>query len=140
VRLLLRAYIGRGALDPVEFAGEIEWSLARPGELHQFEIFRSPPVTLGLRAEVAISLLLVVGLAGDDVHGEPSVGQMVERRDLAGHQGRRNESRPMRYEVAELLCVRGSVKRDEEPFCGRRGAADERQVKAGVVVCARKLR
>jgi hypothetical protein len=29
VRLLLRAYIGRGALDPVEFAGEIEWSLAR---------------------------------------------------------------------------------------------------------------
>src|SRR5439155_20377839 len=86
-------------------------SLARPGELHQFEIFRSPPVTLGLRAEVAISLLLVVGLAGDDVHDEPSVGQMVERRDLAGHQGRRNESRPMRYEVAELLCVRGSVKR-----------------------------
>ena len=46
----------------------------------------------------------------------------------------------MRNKVAELLCVRGSVKRNEEPFCGRRGIADKREVEAGVVVGAGKLR
>jgi hypothetical protein len=45
----------------------------------------------------------------------PDAGQMVERRDLAGHQSGSNESRPMRYKIAELFCVRGRVKRDEEP-------------------------
>ena len=94
--------------DTIEISREIERFFVRPGELHQFEILRGPPITLGLRAKVAVALLFVIGLAGDDVHGEPAVGEMVERRDLAGHQGRRNESRPMRYEVAELLCVRAA--------------------------------
>ena len=38
------------------------------------------------------------------------------------------------------LVERGSVKRDEKPFRGRRGVADEREVKTGVIVSARKLR
>jgi len=95
----------------------------------------------GLRTEVAISVLLVVGLAGDDVHREPSIGQMAERRDLAAHQSGSNESRPMRYKVAELICVRGRVKRDEERFRGRRGVSNKREVKTDVVgahaICTR---
>jgi hypothetical protein len=69
----------------------------------------------------------------------PDAGQMVERRDLAGHQSGSNESRPMRYKIAELFCVRGRVKRDEEPFRRRRGVSNKRQVKTGIVVCACNL-
>ena len=68
-------------------------------------------------------------------HNGPITVPHVGWRVLSKIDGRRNV-----HEVAELLRVRGSVKRDEEPFCGRRGVADERQVKAGVVMCARKLR
>jgi hypothetical protein len=46
----------------------------------------------------------------------------------------------MRYKVAELPGVRGSVKCDEEPFRGRRGISDKREVKTGVVVRACNLR
>ena len=53
---------------------------------------------------------------------------------------RRDESRPMRHEVSELLRVCGSMKRDEKPLRGRGGVADKCEVKAGLVVCACKLR
>jgi hypothetical protein len=90
----------------------------------------------GLRTEIAISVLLVVGLAGDDVHREPSIGQMAEPRNLAAH-GATNPGRCAT--IAELICVRGRVKRDEERFRGRRGVSNKREVKTGVVVCACNL-
>jgi hypothetical protein len=65
---------------------------------------------------------------------------MVERRDLSRHQGRRNESRPMRHQIAELPGMRRGVQRDEEAFGGRCGIADEREIKARVVVGAGILR
>ncbi len=127
-------------MHAVELAGEIERLLARPGELHQFEILGGAPVALDLRAEVAVAVLLLVGLAGDDVHGEPAVGQVIEGRDLARHQGRRDEARPVRHQVAEPLGVRGGMQRDEEALRGRGRVADQREVEAGLVVGARKLR
>src|ERR1700726_169380 len=66
MRLLQRADIRARALDGIELAGEIERPLVRPGELHQLEILGPPPIALRLRAEVAVPLLLVIRLAGDD--------------------------------------------------------------------------
>jgi hypothetical protein len=85
-------------------------------------------------------LLLLIGLSGDDVHREPPIGQMIERRDFARHQRRRNETRPMGNEIAELFGVSSRVQRDQEPFGGRRGVANQREVKACLIMGARKLR
>jgi hypothetical protein len=62
------------------------------------------PETLVLGAEIAIAMLLVVGFAGDDVNRESAAGEMIERCDLAGEQGRGNEAGPVGNEVAEPLC------------------------------------
>ena len=42
----------------------------------------------------------------------------------------------MRHQIAELLGMRRGVQRDEEAFGGRCGIADEREIKASVVVGA----
>ena len=42
----------------------------------------------------------------------------------------------MRHQIAELLGMRRDAQRDEEAFGKRCGVADEREVKAGVVVGA----
>ncbi len=139
MRLLQRMHIGRGALHAIELACEIERFRAGPGELHQLEIFGGAAIALDLRAEVAVALLLLVGLAGDDVDCEPAVGEMIEGRDLARHQGGRDEARPVRDQIAELARVVGGVQRDKESFGRGGGVADERQVEAGLVMGAGEL-
>src|SRR5262245_13239309 len=109
MRFLQGTHVGMRAFDAVELAGEIEWPLARPGELDELEILRGALIALRLRAEVAVALLLLIGLARDDVDGEPSAGQMIEGRDLARHQGRGDEARPVGHEIAEPLSVCSGV-------------------------------
>src|SRR6516162_2829088 len=46
MRLLEGANIRSRAFDPIELPGEIERPLARPGELHQFEILRGAQIAL----------------------------------------------------------------------------------------------
>ena len=84
MRFLQRAHVGVGTADPVESAIEIEGLIRGPSALHQVQIFLRPLIALGLRREVAVALLLGVGLAGDDVERETAAGQLIEGRDLAG--------------------------------------------------------
>src|SRR5713226_2429072 len=119
VGLLKRTHIRSSAADSIEFAGKVKRSLARPSELHQFEVLRRPAVALGLRTEVAVALLLLVGLTRDDMTSEPSAGEVVEGGDLSRHQCRRNEARPMRHKIAESVGVSGRIKGNEEAL-GRR--------------------
>ena len=74
VLFLQRPHVGMRAFDAIERAVEVERPFARPGELHQFEIFGGAAVALRLRREIAVAFLLVVGLAGaerddDAFHG-----------------------------------------------------------------------
>src|SRR6266481_9312300 len=101
--LLQRANIGMRALYAIEVARKIERLFVRPDELHQFQIFRCPPVTLVFGAEISISVLLVIRLTGDDVNRESAARQMIERCDLACQQGRSHEARPVCDEVAQSL-------------------------------------
>ena len=129
-----------GALDAIELACEIERPIARPGKLHQFEIFGGAAIALRLRREIAVALLLVVGLAGDDVQDEPALGEMVEGRDLARHQGRRHKARPVRDEITEPFGPRRRVLRDQKTLGGGRRIADQNQIEAGGFMGARGLR
>src|SRR6516225_10215144 len=52
MRLLEGANIRSRAFDPIELPGEIERPLARPGELHQFEILRGAQIALAFRTEI----------------------------------------------------------------------------------------
>lgn len=83
MRLLQGADIGMCAFDAIELAREIERPVVRPGELHQLQIFRRPSVALVLRAEISVSLLLVVRFTRDDMDGKPAAGQMIEGGDFA---------------------------------------------------------
>ncbi len=106
------------AFDAIELAGEVERLLARPGQLHQFEIFGGAAITFGLRRKIAVAFLLVVGFAGDNVDGEPAAAQMVEGRDLARHQCRRDKAGTMRDQITEPLGARRRMQRHQKPFGG----------------------
>ena len=61
---------------------------------------------------------------------------MIEGRDLAGGQGRRDEARPVRDQEAQPFGMRGGILGDEEALGRGGGVADQRQVEAGRVVRA----
>ena len=83
-------------------------------------IFGGAAIALLLGREVAVALLLGVARAGDDVQRDAAVGQVVEGRDLARGQGRRDEARPMRDQEAQPLGVHGAA------YCAtRKPSADE---------------
>jgi len=59
------------------------------------QVFLRPAIALDLRAEVAVAFLLGIGLAGDDVQGQPPARELVEGGDLAREQGRLDEAGPV---------------------------------------------
>ena len=126
--------VGLRAAHLVELAREVEAPLARPGELHHLEIFGGAAVALLLEREVAVAMLLGIARPGDDVQGDAALGEMVEGRDLARRQGRRDEARPVRDQEAQPLGVVGRILRDQEALGRRRGVADQRQVEARLVM------
>ena len=73
------------AFYAIERAGEVERPLVNPRQFHQFEIFGGAPVTFGLRREIAVAFLLVVGLTSNDMDGEPAAAQVIEGGDFASH-------------------------------------------------------
>ena len=137
MRLLQRMHVRLGAAHLVELALEVEALLARPGELHHLDIFGGAAVAHVLGREVAVALLLGVARARDDVQRDPALGQVIEGRDLACGQRRRDEARPVRDQVAQPFGVLRCVLGDEKALGRRRRVADQRQVEARVVVCLR---
>ena len=68
------------------------------------------------------------------MQGDAAVGEMVEGRDLAGRQGRRDEARPVCDQEAQPFGVLGGILGDQEALGRGGGVADQRQVEAGRVV------
>jgi len=104
------------AFNAIELAGKVEWPVVRPGEFHQSQIFRRTPVALVLRAEVSVSVLLIIRFARDDVDGKPAAGQMVERGYFAREQRRSNKAGPVRNEIAEPFSLHRRIKGNQEPL------------------------
>ena len=130
MRLLQWPHVGVGASDPIEFASKIEGFLAGPGQLHHVQVFLRPAVALDFRREIAVAVLLGIGLAGDDVQRATATRQLIEGRDLARHQGRRHEARPVGDEELQLLGPGRCMQSDQEALRRRRGIADERHIEA----------
>src|SRR6516165_8086407 len=64
---------------------------------------------------------------------------MIEGRDFARHQGRRDKAGTMRDQITEPLGARRGMQRHQKTFCGRRRIADQHQVEAGSFVGTRGL-
>ena len=77
-------------------------------------------MALGLGREIAVAFLLVVGLAGDDVEREPAAAQMIEGRDFARHQGRRDEAGAMRDQITKPLSARRRMQSNQKALGRRR--------------------
>ena len=74
--------------------------------------------------------------AGDDVHRDPAVAELVEGGELAGGERRGDEAGAVRDQEAEPLGVRGGVRRDLGAVGLRGRVADQHPVESGVLVGA----
>src|SRR5262249_19644114 len=72
VRFLQWANIGMGAANPVEPPIKVERSIAGPSSFDEVEVFLRALIALSLGCEIAVSLLLGVRLASNDVECEPA--------------------------------------------------------------------
>ena len=88
---------------------------------------------------VAVLGLIGVAAAGDDVHRQTAIAQLVERRQLAGGDRRRHKPRSMRQEETQPLGDRRGMRPDQEPVRRIREIADQHAVEAGPLVDARRL-
>src|SRR5438477_4627224 len=83
---------------------------------------------------VAVTRLLGIAAARDDVQRDAAVRHVVQRgRGACGQRGR-HDAGPVRDEVAQALGVRGRVARHREPLGRRRGVPHEHAVEAGLLV------
>ena len=139
MRLLPAADFRIGPAGPVELAFVVERRRLGPGAAQQRDVFRGAAIAgLGV-GPVAILGLIGVAAARDDVHRKPAIAELVEGRQLAGGDRRRDEPRPMRQEEPEPLGHRRRVRPDQETVGGIREIADQHPIKAGPLVNPRRL-
>ena len=88
---------------------------------------------------VAVLGLLDVAAAGDDVHRQTAIAQLVQSRQLAGSDRRRHEPWAVRQEETQPLGHRRGARPNQEPVWRIREIADQHAVEAGPLVNARRL-
>ena len=103
MRLLHWLHIRERAHEIVVLALVIDRLVCGPDAAKDFDILVGARVALVMRQEIAVLALIGVVAARDDMHREPSAAEMIERRQLARRQRRRDEARPMRQHQAELF-------------------------------------
>jgi len=129
-RLDLRERLG----EPVELARVIERLGRRPHAAQHVQIFVGAAIARVVVEPVAVTRLLGIAAARDDVQSDATVRHVVQRgRSACGQRGR-HEAGPVRDEVAQPLGVRGSIPRHRKPLGRRRGVPDEHAVEAGLLV------
>src|SRR5882757_1171026 len=101
MRLGDRLDLGERALELIVLAVMVEGLLAGPDPLQNADIFVGSRITLRVIEEIAVALLLGVVTAADHVDGDPPAGELVERRELARRQRRRDEAGAMRQHEAD---------------------------------------
>ena len=117
----------------------VERLLLGPGAAQQADIFGGAAIACGMVGPVAVLGLIGVAAAGDDVHRETAAAQLVERRQLARGERRRDKAGAVRQQKAEPLGHRGGMRPDQEPVRRIREIADQHAVEAGPLVNARRL-
>ena len=110
-----------------------------PGAAQQTDIFGGAAIARGMVGPVAVLGLIRVAAARDDVHRQAAAAQLVERRQLAGGERRRDKAGTVRQQKTEPLGDRGGVRPDQEPVRRIREIADQHAVEAGPLVNARRL-
>jgi len=88
---------------------------------------------------VAVFGLIGVAAAGNDVHRQPAISQLVEGRQLADGDRQGHKPWSMGQQEAQPLGYRGGVSSNQKPV-GRIGEiADQHAVETGLLVNARRL-
>ena len=106
----------------------VEGSGLGPSAAQQPGVLVGAAVAGGVVDVVPVAGLVGVVTAGDEVHRQSSAAELVERGQLAGGDGRRDEPRPVGEQEAQPLGAGRAVGGDEEPV-GRVGeVADENLV------------
>jgi hypothetical protein len=110
-----------------------------PGPAQQRDVLLGAAIAGLMVGPVAVLGLIGVAAAGDDVHRQTAVAELVQRGQLAGGDRRRHEPRSMRQQEPQPLGHRRGVRPDEEPVRRIREVADQHAVEAGPLENARRL-
>ena len=114
--------------------------LARgPGAAQQADIFVGAAIALVVVGPVAVLRLVGVAAAGDDVDGEPPARQLVQCRQFARGERRRDKPRAVRQQKPEPPGHRRGMRADEKPVGGVGEIADQHAVEPGALVDQRGL-
>ncbi len=139
VRLLATADFGISPAGAVEFALVVERRRLGPGSAQQRDIFGGAAIAGRGVGPVAVLGLVGVAAAGDDMHREAPAAELVEGRELARGERRRDETRPVRQEKPQPLGHRRGVRADQEAVRRVGEIADQHPVEIGPLVDARRL-
>ncbi len=91
VRLLATADFRIGPSGPVELALVVERRPFGPGPAQQGDIFLGAAIAGVMFGPVAVLGLLGVAAAGNDVHRQSAIAELVQSRQLTGGDRRRHE-------------------------------------------------
>ena len=128
-----------GAAGAVELALMVERRRLGPGAAQQVDVFGGAAIARFVVGPVAVLGLVGVAAARDDVHRQPPAAQLVEGRQFAGGERRRDEAGPVRQQEAEPLGHRRGVRPDHESVGRIREIADQHAVEPGPLVDPRGL-
>ena len=131
--------VGVGRLEVVELAVVVERGLAAQHAPHHVEVLAGAAVAGVVVAVVAVAALFGVAAAGDDVDGDAAAGEVVERGELAGGEGRRDEAGPVGDQELDPLRAGGGGLRHVQPVGRGRGVADQHLVEVRLLVGAGEL-
>jgi hypothetical protein len=110
-----------------------------PGAAQQRDVFRGAAIAgLGV-GPVAVLGLIGIAAARDDVHREAAIAELVEGRQLAGGDRRRDKPGPVRQEETQPLRDRGGMRSDQEPVGRIREIPDQHTVEPRALVDPRGL-
>ncbi len=111
-RPLHRLHRGGRALDSVIGALVVDRRLRRPNLLQHVHVFVGAGIAVILAQPVAITRLVHIVAARDDMDRRPAAAELVERGEGAGRIGGRLEPGPVRHQEADLPGVRGGMRRE----------------------------
>ena len=139
VRHLAAADFRIGPAGAAEFARMVERRRLGPGPAQQRDVLGGAAIAGLVVGPVAVFRLVGVAAARNDVHRQPAAAELVEGRQLARGDWRRNKTRPVRQQKSQPVGHCRGVRADQKPV-GRIGEiADQHAVKAGALMDARRL-
>ena len=107
-----------------------------PDPAQHREILCGAAITGRMVGPVAVFGLIRVASAGDDVHRQPALAELVQCRQFAGGDRRCHEPRPMSQQETKPFSDRCGMRPDQKPVRRIREISDQYPVEAGMFVNA----